>query len=43
MESRAEAVTRSHRISSEAFHTATGWRAKATVAEGLRSVPQQRQ
>jgi nucleoside-diphosphate-sugar epimerase len=32
---RAEAVARSHRISSEAFHTATGWRARTTAADGL--------
>lgn len=38
MSSRAEAAGRSHRISSEAFHAATGWRAKTTPAEGLRAV-----
>jgi nucleoside-diphosphate-sugar epimerase len=32
---RVEPFTRSHRISSEAFHNATGWRAKTPVAEGL--------
>jgi nucleoside-diphosphate-sugar epimerase len=32
---RVEPFTRSQRISSEAFHNATGWRAKTSVAEGL--------
>lgn len=32
---RVEAVARSHRISSEAFHTATGWRARTAPADGL--------
>jgi nucleoside-diphosphate-sugar epimerase len=35
---RADAIGRSHRISSEAFHTAAGWRAKTTVDEGLQTV-----
>ena len=38
VESRAGAIGRSHRISSDAFHAATGWRAKTTPAEGLRAV-----
>ena len=37
--SRAEPLARSHRISSEAFYTATGWRAKTSLAEGLRKSP----
>ena len=32
---RAEPFLRSQRISSDAFHNATGWRAKTTVAQGL--------
>jgi nucleoside-diphosphate-sugar epimerase len=32
---KAEPMLRSQRISSDAFHNATGWRAKTTVAEGL--------
>ena len=35
---RTEAIGRSHRISSEAFHTATGWRSKTTLNEGLHTV-----
>ena len=34
--SKAEPLARSHRISSDAFYTATGWRAKTTLAERLR-------
>jgi len=33
---RTEALARSHRISSDAFHAATGWRAKRTPADALR-------
>ncbi|HEV2640812.1 MAG TPA: NAD(P)-dependent oxidoreductase [Actinocrinis sp.] len=36
----ADAVARSHRISSDAFHTATGWRAKSALDEGFRAAPQ---
>lgn len=32
---RLELLTRSHRISSDAFYNATGWRAKTSVADGL--------
>ena len=32
---KAEPLLRSQRISSDAFHNATGWRAKTTVPEGL--------
>jgi nucleoside-diphosphate-sugar epimerase len=32
---RAEPFLRSHRISSDAFHNATGWRARTAVADGL--------
>lgn len=32
---RVEPLLRSHRISSDAFHNATGWRAKVMVNEGL--------
>jgi nucleoside-diphosphate-sugar epimerase len=32
---RAEPLLRSQRVSSDAFHNATGWRARTTVAEGL--------
>jgi nucleoside-diphosphate-sugar epimerase len=38
MASRAEAVGRSHRISSEAFHTATGWRARTSPGEGPKAI-----
>ncbi len=33
--SRAEVLARSQRISSDAFHTATGWRARTELAEGF--------
>lgn len=33
--SRTEALSRSLRISSDAFHTATGWRARTELAEGF--------
>ncbi|HTJ71590.1 MAG TPA: NAD(P)-dependent oxidoreductase [Actinospica sp.] len=35
---RAEPFLRSQRISSDAFHNATGWRARTTVADGLSGV-----
>jgi 2-alkyl-3-oxoalkanoate reductase len=35
---RVEPFLRSQRISSDAFHNATGWRAKTTVKEGLAAV-----
>jgi nucleoside-diphosphate-sugar epimerase len=37
---RVEPFLRSQRISSDAFHNATGWRAKTAVHEGLARIPQ---
>jgi 2-alkyl-3-oxoalkanoate reductase len=37
VQGRTEALARSHRISSDAFHTATGWRSKTALDEGLKA------